>query len=76
MVFVLPVLVISVMLCLIRRGLLALPRMPGAAPEGALDALPAVVFEPTRFNDEPSGLSSSCAVCLEAFNARQAHHMP
>lgn len=71
-VFLLPVLVISTMLCLIRRGLLALPRMPGAAPEGAIDALPAVAFEAHRFNDEPNGLSSSCAVCLEAFNGRQA----
>ncbi|CAK9093920.1 unnamed protein product [Durusdinium trenchii] len=70
-VIILPFLFISVMLCLIRRGVLALPRMPGAAPEGSLDQLPVIAFEPARFNDEPSGLPSCCAVCLDPFNQQK-----
>ncbi|CAJ1406300.1 unnamed protein product [Effrenium voratum] len=71
LVLLLPAFVLSVMLCLIRRGLVALPRMPGAAPEGTLEQLPVIDFDEARFNDAPSGLPSSCAVCLDAFNAQK-----
>lgn len=69
---ILPFSVFSVMLCLIRRGILALPRMPGAAPEGTLDQLPEVPFEPPSFTDDPSAHPSTCAVCLEPFTAHKA----
>lgn len=70
-VVVLPFIVISGLLCLIRRGLVALPRMPGAAPEGALDQLPEITFDASRFNDEPLGFPSACAVCLDPFNGQK-----
>eukprot|EP00931_Biecheleriopsis_adriatica_P092186 TRINITY_DN66003_c0_g1_i1.p1 TRINITY_DN66003_c0_g1~~TRINITY_DN66003_c0_g1_i1.p1 ORF type:complete len:299 (+),score=52.08 TRINITY_DN66003_c0_g1_i1:32-928(+) len=73
LLFVVPALFISVMLCLIRRGLVRLPRMPGAAPEGLLERLPTVDFDSNLFDDssEPGRYASSCAVCLEDFGTEQ-----
>lgn len=64
-----PAFYLRVMLFLVRRGMVRLPRRPGAAPEDLIDSLPTVAYDPARFTDAgtPSSLPSACPVCLEAF---------
>lgn len=64
-----PAFFVTVSLCLIRRGLIRLPRSPDAAPEDLIENLPTVPFDPVTFNDsgEPGTYPSSCPVCLEVF---------
>lgn len=66
-----PLFFISVMMCLVRRGLIRLPRSSAAAPEELIEQLPEVPFDPALFNDEGGAgrHPSSCPVCLEAFSA-------
>ncbi|CAE7895517.1 RHC2A [Symbiodinium microadriaticum] len=71
-VLVLPAVALGVVLCLIRRGRLRLPRMPGAAPEGAVESLPVLEFDTGRFCEDGRGeFPASCAVCLETFTAQK-----
>lgn len=66
-----PAFFLTVVLCLVRRGLIRLPRNPAAAPEGFAEQLPVVEFDARRFSDEgaPGEFPSTCPVCLEAFSA-------
>lgn len=66
-----PACFLTVMMCLVRRGLIRLPRSPAAAPEELIEQLPEVRFDPATFNDEGAAgtFPSSCPVCLEAFGA-------
>eukprot|EP00439_Symbiodinium_sp_Y106_P020732 s1607_g2.t1 len=71
-VLVLPAVALGAVLCLIRSGRLRLPRMPGAAPEGAVESLPAAEFDSGRFCQDGRGeFPASCAVCLETFTAQK-----
>jgi len=67
-VVILPACFLSVLLCLVRRGLVS-PRRRNAAPEELLDELPIVEFDAKLF--ESRHLASSCSICLDAFCAEQ-----
>eukprot|EP00425_Heterocapsa_triquetra_P008284 CAMPEP_0195160234 /NCGR_PEP_ID=MMETSP0448-20130528/186565_1 /TAXON_ID=66468 /ORGANISM="Heterocapsa triquestra, Strain CCMP 448" /LENGTH=111 /DNA_ID=CAMNT_0040199035 /DNA_START=390 /DNA_END=721 /DNA_ORIENTATION=+ len=58
------------MMCLVRRGLVRLPRNRAAAPESVIGDLPLVIFSPERFDDAggPGCFPSQCPVCLEDFD--------
>mmetsp|Transcript_106321 Transcript_106321/g.317761 ORF Transcript_106321/g.317761 Transcript_106321/m.317761 type:complete len:306 (-) Transcript_106321:128-1045(-) len=66
-----PLFFITVMMCLVRRGLIRLPRSSAAAPENLIEQLPEVAYDPALFNDDggTAPYPSSCPVCLEAFSA-------
>jgi len=68
-VVIAPAFFLTVMMCLVRRGLIRLPRSPAAAPEDLIEQLPVVAFDPAVFNDETGRYPSLCPVCLEAFAA-------
>jgi len=71
-VFVLPALFISAMLCLVRRGLVTAPLSEDAAPEGFIDDLPVLEYDPALFDEEETGgYSSTCSICLDNFDAEQ-----
>lgn len=70
-VIVMPVCIISVMLCLVRRGLVRAPRNQQAAPEGFIDQLPVVQYEPSLFGDQLDSYASACPICLDSFDAEQ-----
>jgi len=68
--FILPAMFITVMLCLIRRGLVQMPRRPNAAPEVLIDQLPTIAYDPSRFGDGTSGaFPAACPICMEDFEA-------
>eukprot|EP00929_Paragymnodinium_shiwhaense_P095637 TRINITY_DN56884_c0_g1_i1.p1 TRINITY_DN56884_c0_g1~~TRINITY_DN56884_c0_g1_i1.p1 ORF type:complete len:320 (+),score=51.00 TRINITY_DN56884_c0_g1_i1:95-1054(+) len=72
-VAVLPTIVLSIILCLIRRGLLRAPRREDAAPEGFVDELPTVEFDESKFDDDiPGCCPASCPICFEKFDDEQA----
>lgn len=68
-----PMFLISVMLCLVRRGLVRLPRSENAAPDDLIERLPKARFDPALFDDSgrPGSYPSSCCICLEAFDDRE-----
>eukprot|EP00930_Biecheleria_cincta_P058341 TRINITY_DN44180_c0_g1_i1.p1 TRINITY_DN44180_c0_g1~~TRINITY_DN44180_c0_g1_i1.p1 ORF type:complete len:285 (-),score=31.20 TRINITY_DN44180_c0_g1_i1:52-906(-) len=72
-VFVVPAVGVSVIFFLMRRGVNVMPRSPDAAPEGLLDSLAVVEFDPGRFNDgnEPGSLPSVCAICQDHFDSEK-----
>jgi len=68
-VAVLPVLFVSVMLCLVRRGLVHAPRS-ASAPDNLIDEFPVIPFDATLFDDDNAeGYASSCSICIEDFDA-------
>lgn len=68
-VLVLPAVFISFMLCLVRRGLVRAPVVGDAAPEGFIDELPIVTYDPHLFDDAVlDGYPSTCPICLENFD--------
>merc|ERR1719198_2952083 len=58
------------MLCLVRRGLVRLPRNRGAAPENLIGELPLVPFSAETFDDTGRAgcFPTACPVCLEDFD--------
>lgn len=71
-VVVLPIISVSLMLCLIRRGLIRAPRSMDAAPDEFVDELPLLRYEADRFDDGPEGVySAACPICLDGFNERR-----
>mmetsp|Transcript_102947 Transcript_102947/g.258217 ORF Transcript_102947/g.258217 Transcript_102947/m.258217 type:complete len:295 (-) Transcript_102947:150-1034(-) len=66
-----PACFITVMLFLIRRGLVRMPRNANAAPEDFIEQLPKIPYDPVLFNDEggPGCYPSQCPVCLDNFDA-------
>lgn len=72
-IFVVPSVAVSVIFCLMRRGVNVMPPSPDAAPEGLLDSLPVVEFDPRRFTDgdEPDSLPSDCAICQDQFDSEK-----
>lgn len=71
-VIVLPVFLLPIVLCMIRRGWIRAPRNGNAAPDDLIDRLPQIAFEPSRFSDEASsGYPSACPICLDPFNSER-----
>jgi len=66
---IMPACLISVMLCLVRRGLIRAPRSRHAAPEGLIDQLPKVQFVEELFDD--SNYPVACPICLDTFDAER-----
>lgn len=66
---IMPAFLISVMLCLIRRGFIRAPRSRHAAPEGLIDQLPQVQFVQELFDD--TNYPVACPICLDAFDAER-----
>lgn len=65
----LPTFTITVMLCLIRRGWVRAPRSRDAAPEGLIEELPVLTFDPEIFVDGREGCyPAACSICLEDFS--------
>mmetsp|Transcript_101999 Transcript_101999/g.202508 ORF Transcript_101999/g.202508 Transcript_101999/m.202508 type:complete len:310 (+) Transcript_101999:86-1015(+) len=63
-----PAFFLTIVLCLVRRGWIRLPRSPAAAPEDLIERLPTLPYDAERFNDDaPSGYPTACPVCLDAF---------
>mmetsp|Transcript_69891 Transcript_69891/g.198065 ORF Transcript_69891/g.198065 Transcript_69891/m.198065 type:complete len:286 (-) Transcript_69891:223-1080(-) len=69
-----PACFLTVVLCLVRRGLVRLPRSPTAAPEDLIERLATVPFDAGRFVDDgaPGSHPAACPVCLEAFSAERS----
>lgn len=61
---------LSVLLCLIRRGLIRLPRNRHAAPDDLIEQLPKVQYDPTIFDDDggPGCHSAACPICFDSFS--------
>lgn len=72
-VVIAPACFITVMLFLIRRGYVRMPPNRNAAPEGFIEELPKVQFDPVLFDDNggPGCFPSQCAICLDAFDANR-----
>mmetsp|Transcript_38264 Transcript_38264/g.108196 ORF Transcript_38264/g.108196 Transcript_38264/m.108196 type:complete len:297 (+) Transcript_38264:41-931(+) len=69
-VVILPTLVVTVMLFLIRRGILPVPSH-NPAPDGFVDTLPTVQYDPCVFNDDgpPGTYPAACPICIDDFTA-------
>jgi len=70
-VVVLPGCYVSCMLVLVRRGLIRLPRAPGACPENFVEEqLVKVPFRSDLFDDSgnPGTYPSACSICLDDFS--------
>jgi hypothetical protein len=70
-IIVIPAFFISIMLVLVRRGLVRAPVTGDRAPEGFIDNLQVVAYEPSRFDDQDGDFSSTCAICLDNFGQGQ-----
>lgn len=71
-ILVLPAVFISIMLCLVRRGLVRAPVTGDAAPEGFIDELPIVTYDSSIFDDSvQGGYPSTCPICLDGFDGEQ-----
>jgi hypothetical protein len=67
-----PACFLSVMLILVRRGLVRMPRPATAAPEELADSLPKVPFESAAFNDhDEDAFPSQCSICFEDFDDKE-----
>lgn len=69
---------ISLVLCMVSRGMMPMPRSPNAAPEDLISRLPTVPYDPAQFTDDvelgeaaSERYSASCSICLDAFSAEQ-----
>jgi len=67
-VVALPAVTISVMLVLVRRGIIREPR--SGAPENFIDTVPTIAYEPSLFNDDGGRHPLSCPICMEDFDAQ------
>lgn len=68
---IVPAFLISLMLFLIRRGFLPMPRSRHAAPDDFIDRLPELTYDPALFSSG-TGMGVfpvECPICLEAFDA-------
>merc|ERR1719240_2237274 len=66
---ILPAVLFVVYLVLIRRGCVPIHR--NAAPEGLIDQLPRIDYDPALFDDAVvHGYPSSCPLCLDAFDGQ------
>jgi len=70
---VIPGCFLSVMLILVRRGLVRMPRPATAAPEELADNLPKVTFDPNLFikDSDVSPYPAECCICCEDFDQQQ-----
>jgi len=67
-----PALFILAMVFLLRHQLVRLPRSRHAAPEGLLERLPTIAYDPALFRDGGGRYPSECPICLEPFSADQS----
>lgn len=70
-VVILPAVTATVMLFLIRRGLMPVPRGRNAAPENLVDQLPKIPYDASLFDDTgpPGSYPSACPICMEKYSA-------
>lgn len=66
---ILPACLVTVMLFLIRRGWMRMPRSRNAAPDDLIERLPKVQFDEARFDDDT--FPQACPICLDPFNAEK-----
>jgi len=60
---------ISIMMLLLRYGLVRLPRSATAAPDELADSLPKVTFDPALFDDDSSAaFPAACPICFDEFD--------
>jgi hypothetical protein len=68
---ILPACYLSLMLCLVRHGLVRAPRSGTAAPEGFIEQLPVIPYDPANFSDGTDKYPTCCPICLDPFDAEQ-----
>merc|ERR1711862_999150 len=69
---IVPICFLLVIIPLVRRGFIRLPRNRMAAPEELIDTIPRVEYRAELFDDATSGgYSSQCPVCLDSFNEQR-----
>lgn len=71
---IIPACLVTVLLFLIRHGLVPLPRSRHAAPDDLIDQLPKVEYDPAVFDDEgaPGCHPSACPICLDGFSTERS----
>eukprot|EP00927_Polykrikos_kofoidii_P048521 TRINITY_DN42790_c0_g1_i1.p1 TRINITY_DN42790_c0_g1~~TRINITY_DN42790_c0_g1_i1.p1 ORF type:complete len:303 (+),score=31.96 TRINITY_DN42790_c0_g1_i1:101-1009(+) len=71
-IIVMPIVVLSVMLCLVRRGFVRSAMGRGGAPDGFVNELPVIPFDPALFDDnKPDVYSTACPICLDDFDSQR-----
>lgn len=68
-VIIAPACFITLMLCLVRRGLIRATRTGHAAPDNFIEELEDMEYDPALFQDGVSGCHpSACPICLDSFD--------
>lgn len=69
-VVIAPACFITLMLCLVRRGLIRAPSHGQAAPDNFIEELEDMEYDPSLFQDGVSGCHpSACPICLDNFDS-------
>mmetsp|Transcript_49699 Transcript_49699/g.131405 ORF Transcript_49699/g.131405 Transcript_49699/m.131405 type:complete len:302 (-) Transcript_49699:132-1037(-) len=71
---IVPASFVAVVFCLIRHGVVRMPRSRNAAPDDLVERLPKIPFDPSLFDDsgDPGRYPAACPICLDDFQNGQS----